>query len=445
MRLPRMLLIRTAERTLDVQYYIWRRDTTGILLLEALHAAADRGVHVRLLLDDNGTAGLDRELRALDGHPHIEVRLFNPFKCRAHKWTGFLTDFSRANRRMHNKSITADARATIVGGRNIGDEYFGATEDVLFVDVDVLAVGPVVNEVAADFERYWTYASSWPVEQVLPAVSDSELAGLALRAANTERHARAAVYVEAVRTTSAIRALLRGDLPCEWAHARLVSDDPGKGLKNPRKGGLLIHQLADVLDTPAAEVDLMSPYFVPTASGVAAFRKLVASGVKVRVLTNALEATDVAAVHAGYAKRRKALLEAGVELYEMRRQAAADGPRERAGPFGSSGSSLHAKTFAVDRARVFIGSFNFDPRSAALNTELGFVIDSPALAQQVSATFDQHLARAAYRLQLNANGKLCWLEQSASATIRHDAEPGTGFWRRAMTALLAMLPIEWML
>ncbi|WP_262358491.1 phospholipase D-like domain-containing protein, partial [Bordetella pertussis] len=177
----RMLLARAATRTLDVQYYIWRNDMTGTLLLQALHAAAERGVRVRLLLDDNGISGLDDALAALDAHPNAEVRLFNPFPTRSFKALGYLTDFSRLNRRMHNKSFTVDNQATIIGGRNIGDEYFGATDGVLFADLDVLAVGPVVGDVSAEFDAYWASESAWPAGPLLPAPGAQTLRALAER------------------------------------------------------------------------------------------------------------------------------------------------------------------------------------------------------------------------------------------------------------------------
>lgn len=441
----RILLARVAERTLDVQYYIWRQDTTGTLLLEALHDAANRGVRVRLLLDDNGTAGLDTVLAALDQHPNIEVRLFNPFRVRSPKWLGYLTDFSRANRRMHNKSFTADNQATIIGGRNVGDEYFGATDGVLFADFDVLGVGPVVQDVSRDFDRYWASASSYPVAQVLPEVDPEQLLVLAAQARVVESDARAARYVAAIQQLPFVQDLVRGALHLQWVPTRMVSDDPAKGLGEVRREDLMIRQLADILRTPTRHVELVSPYFVPTATGVEAFEALTRRGVRVRILTNALEATDVAAVHAGYAKHRERLLQAGVELYELRRQAAPPARHKSAGAFGSSGSSLHAKTFAVDGQHVFVGSFNFDPRSIHLNTELGFVIDSPVLAQQITAVFDGPIRSESYAVQLDASGALYWTEQVDGKTVRHDAEPGAGFWRRAGVLLLSWLPIEWLL
>ncbi|KQP11961.1 phospholipase D family protein [Pseudorhodoferax sp. Leaf267] len=441
----RVLLARAAERTLDVQYYIWRPDTTGTLLLEALHDAANRGVRVRLLLDDNGTAGMDQLLAALDAHPLVEVRLFNPFRVRSPKWLGYLTDFSRANRRMHNKSFTADNQATIVGGRNVGDEYFGATEGVLFADLDVLAAGPVVPQISQDFDRYWESASAYPAAQVLPAVDAAQLQALRTRARSVESDPRAAAYVEAVRALPFVQDLVQGRLALHWAPTRMVSDDPAKGLGQARDGSLMLRQLTAILGQPARHVDLVSPYFVPTAAGVEAFEALRARGVQVRILTNALEATDVAAVHAGYARHRQRLLQAGVELYELRRQAASGEAKMKTGPFGSSGSSLHAKTFAVDGQHVFVGSFNFDPRSIHLNTELGFVIDSPALAQRVDDAFDGPVPAQSYTVGLDARGALVWTEQVDGQAVRHTTEPGASIWKRAGVVVLSWLPIEWLL
>ena len=311
----RMLLARTAERSLDVQYYIWRADQTGTLLLQALVAAADRGVRVRLLLDDGGTAGLDAMLAALALHPRIEVRLFNPFVVRKPKLLGYLTDFGRANRRMHNKSFTADNQASIVGGRNVGDEYFGATDGVLFNDLDVLAVGAVVPEVSQDFDRYWASPSAYPAQAIIPAVGAAELQVLDVEATRIAQSDAARAYIQAVRLTPFIQQLLHQQLPMEWARTTLVSDDPLKGLAQAKRSGLLVKQMHDVIGTPERSVALVSPYFVPTDAGVQALAKLRQNGIRVRVMTNAYEATDVPLVHAGYAKHLQALLQHCVELY----------------------------------------------------------------------------------------------------------------------------------
>ena len=441
----RALLAKAAERSLDVQYYIWRKDLTGTLLFESLHAAADRGVRVRLLLDDNNTMGLDTTLAALDSHPNIEVRLFNPFVDRSLRALGYATDFGRLNRRMHNKSFTADNLATIVGGRNVGDEYFGATNGVLFADLDVLAVGPVVNEVSGVFDRYWASGSSYPAECVLPRVSPDRIAEVASAARRIVESPAAAAYVSAIRDSAIVQDLARGTLEFEWASAHAVSDDPAKGLGLGAEDDLVTRQLRRSLGEPTAELALVSPYFVPTAAGVAWFAGLARRGVKIRILTNSLEATDVAFVHAGYAKRRTPLLREGIMLYELRRAMAAPGSAKPAGGMGSSGASLHAKTFSVDRARVFIGSFNFDPRSAKLNTEMGFVIESPALAMEIDDVFRTRIPEDAYEVRLSEDGGLSWVERQGSETLHHDFEPGTSPWRRTLVRSLLLLPIEWLL
>ncbi|WP_373832596.1 phospholipase D family protein, partial [Delftia acidovorans] len=388
----RALLARVAQRTLDVQYYIWRDDTTGHLLLDELRQAADRGVRVRLLLDDGGTAGLDTQLSALDRHPQIEVRLFNPFAQRTPKALGYVTDFSRTQRRMHNKSFTADSQASIVGGRNIGDEYFAATDGVLFADLDVVAMGPVVADIAHSFDQYWASASAYPVASLLPPLPDYAVARASEALATEVQRPEAQAYVRAVAQSPFTQELLAGRLPLQWARTTLVSDDPAKVLGQVPRQGLLITQLAPAIGQPQRQLDLVSPYFVPTEAGVRALAGLRRQGIAVRVLTNSLEATDVAVVHAGYARYRRPLIEEGVQLYELRRQigepdtpaadagvprqappspAASSGGKAGVGSGsrpGSSGSSLHAKTFAVDGERIFVGSFNFDPRSAHLNT-----------------------------------------------------------------------------
>lgn len=433
----RVLLVRAAERTLDVQYYIWRDDLTGNLLLNALREAADRGVRVRLLLDDNGVA-MDARLLALDRHPGIEVRLFNPFSIRQPKALGYLTHFSRANRRMHNKALIVDSQAAIVGGRNVGDEYFGATDGVLFADLDVLAMGAVLPELSADFDRYWASASAYPIDRIVARGTAGQDT-----VTQPERDPRAARYLDALRQSRFVSDVLSGGLVPQWARVEMVSDDPRKGLGQAEKEGLVTHQLAQVLARPPRRsLDLVSPYFVPTAAGVEVFERLAASGVRVRILTNALEATDVSAVHSGYARYRKALLRSGVELYEMRRGAVVAG---RSGVLGSSGSSLHAKTFAVDGERVFVGSMNFDPRSAHLNTELGFIIDSPAMAQAVGQVFDSEVPAAAFAVRLDGHGDLVWIEHREGQSVRHPREPGATLGRRAWIGLLSVLPIEWLL
>ncbi|MCD2517280.1 phospholipase D family protein [Massilia sp. G4R7] len=441
----RVLLAHSAERSLDVQYYIWRDDLTGTLMLDVLRSAAERGVRVRLLLDDNNTGGLDPVLAALDRHPNVEVRLFNPFRMRRWRGLGYLTDFGRLNRRMHNKSFTADNQATIIGGRNIGNEYFDASGDMLFVDLDVLAVGPVVRDVSKDFDNYWNSASAYPVNTLVDAGDAEPAAALAERAAAYRVQDEAQRYLEAIVNSPFVEQLVRQQLPLEWSVTRLVSDPPDKVLGQAEPDERMAVGLRKLLGEPKQSVDLVSPYFVPSKEAAQALEDLARSGVKVRVLTNSLEATDVAAVHAGYAKWRRELIEAGVSLYELRRSWGAALPETGRGRFGSSASSLHAKTFGVDGRTVFIGSFNMDRRSIDLNTEMGFVIDSPAMAAQLSKTLRESMPERAYEVRVDGQGKLYWLERTDGKLLRHDQEPGTTFWQRAGVQVLSILPIDWLL
>ncbi len=447
----RALMARMAQRSLDIQYYIWRGDKTGDLLAHELILAADRGVRVRLLLDDAGTEGLDDTLLALDSHPLIEVRLFNPFTLRWPKPLGYTTDFFRLNRRMHNKSFTADNQATIVGGRNVGNEYFGATDGVLFADLDLLAVGAIVPAVSKDFDRYWASTVSYPVGQIVTRPASLSLQGLRAQGHTLLESAQARDYRDAVAQTPFIQRLVQAQLPMEWVPARLVSDDPAKALGTTQARQLIGTQIRDALGEPEHSLNLVSPYFIPTEEGVQAIAALRDKGVQVRVLTNSAQATDVTVVHAGYAKYRPPLLRHGVELYELRRTAPRYVPDDERQKFalpalGSSGSSLHAKTMAVDGKRVFVGSFNFDPRSAALNTEMGIVVDSPALATQIEQGFATQIPAMAYRVVLDEKeGQLRWHSGVGHPPPVYNTEPDMSLARSLLVWLVAILPVEWLL
>ena len=449
----RVMLAEAAERTLDLQYYIWHADMSGTLLLDAVRRAAARGVRVRILLDDNNTAGLDSTLAALSALPNIELRLFNPFAFRDSRAVALVGDFTRLNRRMHNKSFTADNQATIVGGRNVGDEYFGADDELLFFDLDVLAIGPVVSDVSEDFDRYWSSASSYPVLSLVPPAAAEAKVALAQRFETLRGDPAAHEYRQAFAASSFVADMLARRLTFDWAPVQLVSDDPAKVLGEAADTELLWTRLKRMIGRPRSELVLSSPYFVPGKRGVDDFAAMTAAGVRITVLTNSLAATDVPAVHAGYAKRRAALLRAGVMLFELKRElypastgeTPESGSAARSGSQGSSGSSLHAKAFTVDAERVFIGSFNFDPRSARLNTEMGLVIDSPALAASMAEVLRRRLAENAYRVRIDDRGKLQWVETVAGREVVHDEEPGTTFWSRLGVSLLSVLPIEWLL
>ena len=436
----RATLIESADHALDIQYYIWHNDVSGNLLFNMLYRAADRGVRVRLLLDDNNTNGMDNILAALNHHANIEIRLFNPFMNRKWRALGYLTDFPRLNRRMHNKSLTADNRATIVGGRNIGDEYFNVSGDTVFADMDVLATGKIVGEVSQDFDRYWASESAYPLERVIPKADVAK--GMAeLNAGGRQNGAVLQRYHQDLAQSHLLEAIKNNNVPWQPAHTRLISDDPAKGLDRDRHKPAIGAKLSQAL-MPEQEIYLVSPYFVPTQSGTEALADMAQQGIKVTVLTNSLQATDVAAVHSGYSKYRKPLLQAGITLYELKPGSAVPKGRDR-GLTGSSSTSLHAKTFVVDRARVFVGSFNLDPRSARLNTEMGVLIDSPEIAGEIQRSLVEATPQHAYQVTLNQQQKLQWQDPQSGET--HQKEPEAGFWKRLTVKLLSVLPIEGLL
>jgi putative cardiolipin synthase len=442
----RMLLAAAAGSSIDAQYYIWHPDQTGLLLFEAMWNAAERGVRVRLLLDDNGTKGLDPTLTALDSHANIDVRLYNPLVHRGLRPLNYLTDFTRANRRMHNKSFTVDNQATVVGGRNVGNEYFGAESEVEFSDLDVLAVGSVVPEVSAIFDRFWNSPSAYPVTSILDPAGPDAVAAMTTRFQANRADPAAVRYIEALKASHEIQALVEGEVGLNWTLVQAFSDDPAKTLtKKPGQDQLLIPAVAAAMGAPEVSFDLVSPYFVPREEGTRLLAGFKGSGARVRVLTNSLAATDVAAVHAGYKTERRKLLRAGIELYELKPDAAT-GPTKSSGLAFDSSSSLHAKTFAVDGKTIFVGSFNFDPRSLLLNTEMGLVIHSPKLAQGLATGLDTLVPKRAYRVRLSPDdGDIEWVETTAEGEIRHAHDPETGWFRRFNTDVLSILPIDWLL
>ncbi|GAB5348017.1 phospholipase D family protein [Alteriqipengyuania sp. 357] len=459
----RLLLIRNAERRIDVQYYVWHGDRTGTLMLEAIRQAAERGVQVRMLLDDNGISGLDPVLSALGRHPNIEIRLFNPFPIRFPKALGFLVDFQRLNRRMHNKSLTVDACATIVGGRNIGDEYFGAGDKARFADLDVFAVGPVVGDVTKDFQRYWDSESAYPAQQILAKVGAAHQRRLASRAAKVEQDAATRRYMERVEKLPLVSKLSANALELVWAEVRLLSDDPAKGLGKVAQQDLMLANLERTMGPVTSEIGLVSPYFVPGEEGAEYFAGLAESGVSVTVLTNGYAANNIRLVHAGYVPFRKRLVASGVRLFEIQPWSESGDLPEKpktkgtrigvASRFRGTGTgstaglragatTLHAKTFTVDRKRVFVGSFNFDPRSFALNTELGFVIESAELASWAADTLADQETRSVCEVVIGADGDLQWKAKRHGTSVRLDSEPGMGVFDRLFVAVASRLPLS---
>jgi putative cardiolipin synthase len=456
----RVLLARAAQRGLDVQVYIWRPDASGQILLHELWRAAQRGVRVRLLLDDNGSTGMDTWLQALAAQPGVEVRLFNPFVQREFKALGYLTDFARLNQRMHDKSFTADSLATIVGGRNVGDVYFGGDAALLFSDLDLLALGPAAQATARQFDAYWNSPLAYPLAALVPAADPAELArhrqqltesGSPREAERLQASLQAAAWLTSPQT-SPQTSPPTATPPMHWAPVQLWSDSPDK-IDNSRHdtapGQRVFQALSAWLRTSRRTLDLVSPYFVPGDAGVQGLIDLARQGVAVRVITNSLAATDVMAVHAGYARHRQALLAAGVQVYELKPDAHASARRPtlpwrlRLGP--SSAASLHGKTFVVDQRHVFVGSFNLDPRSAYLNAEMGLTADSEALARTLTEGLDRDLAATTYRLTLAADGALQWIETGASGEQVHVSEPKASLLRRMGARVLSWLPIEGLL
>jgi putative cardiolipin synthase len=441
----RMLLAAAAEKSIDAQYYIWQGDEVGMLLFEALWDAAGRGVRVRLLLDDLSTGGIDSTVAVLDAHPNIEVRLYNPLVHRNVRLLNFLTDFGRVNRRMHNKSMTFDSQVTVVGGRNIGNEYFAAGVGVAYVDLDVVAVGAAVGEVAKEFDLYWNSASAYPAASFVGTPPAEAAAGLKARFAATRADPDSVAYLEAARTSHLARDLYERRLAFEWTTALLVYDDPAKTLDTTARTDLLLFpEMVRRTGRPERTLDLVSPFLVTGEEGTATLVALAAR-VKIRVLTNSLASADANYVHSGYAKRRRDLLRAGVQLYEIKTTVMREERSEKARKAVSSASGLHAKTLAVDGSRVFVGSFNFDPRSARLNTEMGLVIVSPSLAQRLAEFFDTEVPQIAYEAKLGPDGDLEWVERTSAGETTYSTEPGTTWLQRRSVDFYSILPIDWML
>ena len=432
-----------AERSLDVQTYIWHDDGTGSYLAGQLLAAADRGVRVRLLLDDMDARAKDEGFAALDAHPHIEVRLFNPFKTRSgpvYFALEALGSFSRINRRMHNKSWIADNRVAIVGGRNLGDEYFGASSEVNFVDLDFAMVGPVVRDASASFDRYWNSPVAYPIALLAPqSVTPEALETLRARIAPLMQDAESSRFADELRHSDAVQRLLGGDWPMEWsARYRFVSDDPLKALgrKSAKSvgGSDVLALIAEMLKGSRSSALVISPYFVPGKVGTDFLVGVHQAGSTVRVLTNSLAANDVALVYGGYSQWRKELLEGGVEIWELK----PTGGAVDASFLGSSGASLHTKALTVDGRASFVGSYNLDPRSTSLNCEQGIFVDQAVIAAQLEEIFRYDSAGdRAWSVTLH-EGRLRW----SDGTTTYYRSPEASAGRRFEAWIARVLPLS---
>lgn len=444
----RVASARAAVRSIDVQYYIWHSDATGRYLANELLQAADRGVRVRVLLDDMDARSRDPVLVALNRHPRIHIRLFNPFATRAgmlRTLRELFSRWSRLNHRMHNKSWIMDEELAIVGGRNIGDEYFSVSEEMNFVDMDVLLSGAAVGETLRSFEAYWQFSSSVPVSR-LHRVGRNKYTLNELRTillAESTRFATETPYMQRMLKAPKFSQLLSdASRWCESNAVRIVADDPRKAMRHaPVIDPGVLESMIDTLDAAHMEVQLISPYFVPGAGGTAALRELSRRGVDVTVLTNSLAATDVAAVHSGYSRYRVSLLEGGVRLYELKPLASSE--RVQRMRLGSSRASLHTKAAIIDRRQVFVGSFNIDPRSAQLNCEMGAWIGSEKLAHQMADLFQGAVTpENSYAVSLDERGRTRWSERADGVETFHGRDPHANWGRRAITWLLGHLPIE---
>ena len=434
---------RAAGRSIDIQTYIWHDDLTGRLLVAEVLDAADRGVRVRVLLDDLDARDKSLVLLALDRHPNISIRVFNPFATREGVLgtaLEFASDFKRVNRRAHNKSWILDGRLAITGGRNVGDEYFMASPEANFQDLDLLVAGPAVDALGRAFDSYWNSASAWPIRAVDPRVPDANALPQVREALDrATREARQAEWVQALGDPDALARIRVGYLGMRWTRDwRLMQDSADKltvAVPDAHASPVL-DGLRSAMQAGKREVTIISPYFVPGESGTQGLVDGVHAGLRIRVLTNSLASNDVAAVHGGYIRHRTPLVRGGVELWELKPRL--DQPQGSL--FGSSGARLHGKAAVIDRETLFVGSMNLDPRSVELNSEQGLLVSDTTLAGQLLALFDKMTApENAWSLGWDpARNRLQWRDASG---VR-EREPDAGMSRRAVARLAYWLPVD---
>lgn len=459
--LLRMEMAQAAERTLDVQHFLIQSAATGQLLIEALLLASDRGVRVRVLLDDAGSFGRDAQVRTLAGYPNIQLRLFNPFAYRGNvgfvHGAEFFADATRLNYRMHNKLFVVDNEISIVGGRNIGDEYFQGGRDYEFGDYDVIAAGPIVNDVSKSFDAFWNSPLAIPIEALAegkPSAQDLEDYRGVLAAHHANMIEADAPYMRTLAANQPLTAMLDGKSSLSWARGD-VYDSPEKAkVQDGEQGGrFLRHRLGEVAKQVQTELIIVSPYLVPGTTGMQFLTGLRERNVSVRILTNSLASTDMPVVHSSYQAVRAPLLGTGVDLYEMRPVLGAPVVRgTRLRSLSSGGQyALHAKVFVFDRERVFVGSMNLDQRSLHLNTEIGLIIDSPELARQIASRFADITQPAnSYVLVLSevdgfGQRHLVWRTVENGMRVDFDQEPNVTFWQRLQIDMLSMLPLDGLL
>lgn len=446
----RIALADSAERSLDAQYYIWNADTTGRLLAERLLRAADRGVRVRLLLDDYGVGNKDNELVALDAHPAIEVRVYNPFRSGLRsglrRWTSMATGFSRLNRRMHSKTFIVDGSFAIVGGRNIGDEYFDARRDMNHRDRELLATGPVVADVARQFDVMWNSDWALPVSALVSVrLSQGDLLQR-YQALQAFADSPASQPYPLPDTAEARRTLLAAwHASVVRAPAEFVYNPPEITAGDEANGSVVANHLLELITETQQEILIESAYFIVSAGLLQQVQPLLEQGVSIDVLTNSLATTDVWTIHAGYTRNRKDVLRQGIGLYEFRPDAASCQRLidNRQLDCGALTFSLHAKSVVFDRKLVFVGSFNLNPRSRYLNTETALLVHSPELAGRIARDIEENmLPENSWRVALDAAGRLEWHARTAGVDTVVRQEPDTGTWLRVKSLLFSLLPAE---
>lgn len=427
----RLRLIEAAEKTIDAQYFLMKNDSAGQVFASALFAAADRGVRVRFLLDDIFTTVGDEAMTIIDGHPNIELRLYNPVSRTGIKGLNYLGDFSRANRRMHNKSFIVDNAAAVVGGRNIADEYFNLNQEGEFLDFDMLIFGEVSEALSVEFDRYWNHERSVPAEVVVGRISEQELADFRNNLSREKLESARKHYQEAF-DSDLMLSIGQQETRFYSADAIVITDDPDKLVTAiDVENRLLVKALAEIVNEVTSEVVVMTPYFIPGKAGVDFWRSIVARGVRVVIVTNSLAANNHTAVHSGYARYRKDIIRAGVELFEARADAVAAADKTM---------TMHTKAMIFDRESVFVGSLNLDPRSIAINSEMGVVVSSPEMTESLSTRLFSNLPQWTYRVTLNEQGKLRWHANIDGEEVVGTKEPLASWWRRFSAWFLRIAP-----
>ncbi len=445
----RLVTLQSAEQSVDLQYYIWHNDATGKLLLGALLDAADRGVRVRLLLDDLHQRTSEKVFSILDSHPNIEVRVFNPYMNRTFIFFDAFTRFKEANKRMHNKAFIADNQIAIVGGRNIGDEYFEASEELDFGDIDILTTGPVVKEVSQTFDIFWNHHLSVPLQEIRNnAAKKEQLDQLRQELHDHRTMMEKSDYAQALRETELAIYLRDGGLETYWGKAVTLSDRPDKVFVDEEhdEKSLLANQLSAYISLAKKKLFLISAYFIPGEKATAKVDQAIQKGLSVKILTNSLASTDVSAVHSAYTKYRKDLVQHGAEIYELKGTFKHPLRRKKSSFLGgSSRSGLHGKAYFIDDSLVFIGSMNIDPRSEYLNTEMGIMIESPELVKTLTQDFESRLEQSTYKVRLNDKNEIVWSSIENGEKVHYSSEPDTSVFRRMWVKFISLLfPEKWL-